>query len=568
MAAVRPLAHDARGVARAMDQQTQPLILALDCGTTSVRAIVFAGDEVLASAQREFTQFFPAPGLVEHDAEEIWTALLACMKDAVANAELRAQDVSAIGITNQRETIVVWDRATGRPIHRAIVWQDRRTAPVMDALRAAGHEERVREATGLTLDPYFSASKLAWILDAVDGARARAERGELAAGTIDSWVLWNLTKGRTHATDASNASRTMLARIGGPNGAAWDDALCELFHVPRAVLPEIVDSAGELGVVDASILDASILDASGLDASILEASNRAAAIPVTGIAGDQQSALFGQGAHAMGDAKCTFGTGCFLLANAGETKPAPPKGLLATVAWRIAGRTMYAVEGSVFVGGSAVQWLRDGLQFFERAVEVNALAASVSDSGGVVVVPAFAGLGAPHWDASARGAILGLTRGATRAHIARATLEGVAHEVVDLIDAIRAGGVELHALRVDGGAAASDFLMQSCADFSQLAMERPKTLETTALGAARLARVGFARVGLARVGLAQVGLAETTLAPVPAQRQKGDILSAVSTIPGGLDRRFEPVLGAAELARARARWNRAVDTVRFFGSPA
>ena len=406
----------------------------------------------------------------------------------------------------------------------------------------------MREATGLTLDPYFSASKLAWILDAVDGARARAERGELAAGTIDSWVLWNLTKGHTHATDASNASRTMLARIGGPNGAAWDDALCALFHVPRAVLPEIVDSAGELGVVDASILDASILDA-----SILEASNRATAIPVTGIAGDQQSALFGQGAHAMGDAKCTFGTGCFLLANAGETKPAPPKGLLATVAWRIAGRTMYAVEGSVFVGGSAVQWLRDGLQFFERAVEVNALAASVSDSGGVVVVPAFAGLGAPHWDASARGAILGLTRGATRAHIARATLEGVAHEVVDLIDAIRAGGVELHALRVDGGAAASDFLMQSCADFSQLAMERPKTLETTALGAARLARVG---------------LAQTALAHAPTPGQRGEKLSAVSTIPGGLDRRFEPVLGAAELARARARWNRSVDTVRFFGSPA
>ena len=551
-----------------MDQRAQPLILALDCGTTSVRAIVFAGDEVLASAQREFTQFFPAPGLVEHDAEEIWAALLACMKDAVHSARVGlhvgahvgshvgshvgAPAIAAIGITNQRETIVVWDRATGQPIHRAIVWQDRRTAPVMDALRAAGHEELVREATGLTLDPYFSASKLAWILDAVDGARARAERGELAAGTIDSWVLWNLTKGRTHATDASNASRTMLARIGGPNGAAWDDALCELFHVPRAVLPEIVDSAGNLGVVDASILGASTLDASTLDAF-----NRAASIPVTGIAGDQQSALFGQGAHAMGDAKCTFGTGCFLLANAGETKPTPPKGLLATVAWRIAGQTMYAVEGSVFVGGSAVQWLRDGLRFFERAVEVNALAASVADTGGVVVVPAFAGLGAPHWDASARGAILGLTRGATSAHIARATLEGVAHEVVDLIDAIRAGGVELHALRVDGGAAASDFLMQSCADFSQLAMERPKTLETTALGAARLARVGLAQVGLARMALAH--------APTPGQR--GENLSAVSTIPGGLDRRFEPVLGAAELARARARWNRAVDTVRFFGSP-
>jgi glycerol kinase len=547
-----------------MDQRAQPLILALDCGTTSVRAIVFAGDEVLASAQREFTQFFPAPGLVEHDAEEIWAALFACMKDAVHSARVGAQvgvhvgahvgvpAIAAIGITNQRETIVVWDRATGQPIHRAIVWQDRRTAPVMDALRAAGHEERVREATGLTLDPYFSASKLAWILDAVDGARARAERGELAAGTIDSWVLWNLTKGRTHATDASNASRTMLARIGGPNGAAWDDALCELFHVPRAVLPEIVDSAGELGVVDASILGASTHDASTLDTS-----NRAAAIPVTGIAGDQQSALFGQGAHAMGDAKCTFGTGCFLLANAGETKPTPPKGLLATVAWRIAGQTMYAVEGSVFVGGSAVQWLRDGLRFFERAVEVNALAASVADTGGVVVVPAFAGLGAPHWDASARGAILGLTRGATRAHIARATLEGVAHEVVDLIDAIRAGGVELHALRVDGGAAASDFLMQSCADFSQLAMERPKTLETTALGAARLAQVG----------LVLAGRAQASRAGASEQRESGENLSAVNTIPGGLDRRFEPVLGAAELARARARWNRAVDTVRFFGSP-
>jgi glycerol kinase len=548
VAQIELLAHDVRGVSRVMDQRAQPLILALDCGTTSVRAIVFAGDEVLASAQREFTQFFPAPGLVEHDAEEIWAALLACMKEAVHSARVGlhvgahvgshvgshvgAPAIAAIGITNQRETIVVWDRTTGQPIHRAIVWQDRRTSPVMDALRAAGHEERVREATGLTLDPYFSASKLAWILDAVDGARARAERGELAAGTIDSWVLWNLTKGRTHATDASNASRTMLARIGGPNGAAWDDALCELFHVPRAVLPEIVDSAGNLGVVDASLLTASI--------------------PVTGIAGDQQSALFGQGAHAMGDAKCTFGTGCFLLANAGETKPTPPKGLLATVAWRIAGRTMYAVEGSVFVGGSAVQWLRDGLRFFERAVEVNALAASVADTGGVVVVPAFAGLGAPHWDASARGAILGLTRGATSAHIARATLEGVAHEVVDLIDAIRAGGVELHALRVDGGAAASDFLMQSCADFSQLAMERPKTLETTALGAARLARVG---------------LAQTALAHAPTPGQRGENLSAVSTIPGGLDRRFEPVLGAAELARARARWNRAVDTVRSFGSP-
>lgn len=503
-------------------------ILALDCGTTSVRAIIFDGDRARASAQREFAQHFPAPGLVEHDADEIWTALFACMKDAVERAGLRAQDVAAIGITNQRETIVVWDRATGRPIHRAIVWQDRRTAPVLEALRAAGHEDAVRAATGLTLDPYFSASKLAWILDHVEGARARAERGELAAGTIDAWVLWNLTNGAVHATDASNASRTMLARIGGPNGAAWDDALCELLRVPRAVLPQIVDSAGALGVADASHLGA--------------------AIPVTGIAGDQQAALFGQGAVAAGDAKCTFGTGCFLLANAGSARPDAPKGLLATVAWRIGGVTTYAVEGGVFVGGSAVQWLRDGLGLFARAPEVNALAAGVSDSAGVVVVPAFAGLGAPRWDPAARGAILGLTRGSTRAHVARATLEGVAHEVVDLVEAVRAGGIEVRALRVDGGAAASDLLMQSCADFADMPVERPATLETTALGAARLARLGLGH---------EIGRDGT-----------GSPASAMSALPGGLDRRFEPTLDAAARERIRARWARAVDTVCFFGSPA
>ncbi|MFM7259253.1 MAG: FGGY family carbohydrate kinase, partial [bacterium] len=350
MASALPLAHDARGAFRTMQSQAESIILALDCGTTSVRAIVFEGDRARSSAQREFTQHFPAPGLVEHEADEIWTALSACMKDAIASAGLCAQDVAAIGITNQRETIVVWDRATGRPIHRAIVWQDRRTAPALEALRAAGHEQAVRTATGLTLDPYFSASKLAWILDHVDGARTRAERGELAAGTIDAWVLWNLTKGAVHATDASNASRTMLARIEGAEGAAWDDALCALFRVPRAVLPAIVDSAGSLGVADAKHLGA--------------------AIPVTGIAGDQQAALFGQGAVAEGDAKCTFGTGCFLLANAGRARPDAPKGLLATVAWRIDGVTTYAVEGGVFVGGSAVQWLRDGLRLFERAPEV------------------------------------------------------------------------------------------------------------------------------------------------------------------------------------------------------
>ena len=529
-----------------MSEPTAPRILALDLGTTSVRAIVFSGDAAIASAQREFTQHFPAPGLVEHDAEEIWSALAACMKDAVASARVAPGEIAAIGITNQRETIVVWDRATGRPIHRAIVWQDRRTASTLDGLRAAGHEEFVREATGLTLDPYFSGSKLAWMLDHVDGARARAERGELAAGTIDAWVLWNLTKGAVHATDASNASRTMLARIGGAEGAAWDDALCALLRVPRAVLPRIVDSAGALGVADPSIPFASRVGASRVGASI----------PITGIAGDQQSALFGQGALRAGDAKCTFGTGCFLLANAGATRPTPPKGLLATVAWRIAGSTAYAVEGSVFVGGSAVQWLRDGLGFIERAVDVNALAASVPDTAGVVVVPALAGLGAPHWDASARGAILGLTRGATRAHVARATLEGVAQEVVDLVEAVRAAGIDVHALRVDGGAAASDLLMQSCADLAAIPVERPKTLETTALGAARLARLGLAFAADGGAGESGPGARATH-----AMAEEG-------AIPGGLDRRFEPSLEASDRARRRARWARAVDTVRFFGSPA
>ena len=499
-------------------------ILALDCGTTSVRAIVFAlgadgGARELGAGQREFAQHFPKPGWVEHDADEIWTALVACMKDALAAARVAASDVAAIGITNQRETIVVWDRATGRPIHRAIVWQDRRTASRLVELRAEGHEDAVRAATGLTLDPYFSATKLAWILDAVPGARARAEAGELAAGTIDSWVLWNLTNGRVHATDASNASRTLLARIGGDAGCAWDDALCALFRVPRAVLPEIRDSAGAFGAADVAHLGA--------------------AIPVTGIAGDQQSALFGQSCFAEGDAKCTFGTGCFLLANAGRTPPPAPKGLLVTVAWRIGGRTTYAIEGSVFVGGSAVQWLRDGLGFFQKSPEVNALASSVPDSEGVVVVPAFAGLGAPWWDAEARGAVLGLTRGSTKAHVARATLEGVAHQVADLVEAIEAGGVAVHALRVDGGAAASDLLMQIEADFLGKDVVRPRVLETTALGAARLALLGLAADPAAE------GLKH------PA---------------GEVDRTFAPSIAAAARASVRARWRRAVDTVRAFGT--
>ena len=496
-------------------------VLALDCGTTSVRAIAFdrEGREA-ASARREFAQHFPHPGWVEHDATEIWEATLACAREVVAavrNAHgLGPRCIAAIGITNQRETVVVWERATGRPIHRAIVWQDRRTSARLAELRAEGHEPSVRAATGLTLDPYFSASKLAWILDAVAGARARAERGELAAGTIDSWIAWNLTAGRAHLTDASNASRTLLARIGGPAGAAWDDALCGLFGVPREVLPRIVDSSGIVAATDPAVL--------GFEA------------PIAGIAGDQQAALFGQACHGTGDAKCTFGTGCFLLANAGDAAPAPPEGLLATVAWRIGGRTAYAVEGSVFVGGSAVQWLRDGLRIIAKAPDVNVLAAEVADSGGVVVVPAFAGLGAPWWDADARGAILGLTRGSTRAHVARATLEGVAHQVADLVEAIRAGGTPIAELRVDGGAAASDLLMQVQADLSGIPVGRPKDLETTALGAAELARRA--------------------------------VDGAVASRPPAFERRFEPRLDERTRGDVRMRWRRAVDTVRFFGSHA
>jgi glycerol kinase len=500
-------------------------ILALDCGTTSVRAIVFAVDgsggfAERGSSQREFAQHFPKPGWVEHDADEIWSSLLACMNDALVAAKRAAAAIAAIGITNQRETIVVWDRATGAPIHRAVVWQDRRTASRLAELRAEGHEDAVRGATGLTLDPYFSATKLAWILDAVPGARARADKGELAAGTIDSWVLWKLTNGRTHATDASNASRTLLARIGGAAGCAWDETLCALFRVPRGMLPEIRDSAGAFGTADAALLGA--------------------AVPVTGIAGDQQAALFGQACFATGDAKCTFGTGCFLLANAGAAPPPAPKGLLTTVAWRIGGQTTYAIEGSVFVGGSAIQWLRDGLGFFRKSPEVNALAASVPDSAGVLVVPAFAGLGAPWWDADARGAILGLTRGATKAHVARATLEGIAHQVADLVEAIEAGGVSIHALRVDGGAAASDLLMQFQADFLEKAVVRPRILETTVLGAARLALAGLG------------GKSE-------AEALKRDA--------GEVDRTFAPS-SSADRAAARRRWRRAVDTVRAFGDQA
>ena len=502
---------------------TDKTILTFDCGTTSSRVILYSprDDGTLvarASSQREFAQHFPQPGWVEHDADEIWQTSLGCAKAAMEAAHLSSTDISAIAITNQRETVVVWDRATGRPIHRAIVWQDRRTEPLMRQLRDAGHEAQVRAATGLTLDPYFSASKIAWILDACEGARDRAERGELACGTIDSWMLWNLTRGAVHATDASNASRTMLARIGGTNGAQWDDALCELMRVPRAMLPQIVDSSGAIATSDASVLGA--------------------AIAITGIAGDQQAALYGQQCHTLGQAKCTFGTGCFLLANAGTESPAAPEGLLMTVAWRMNDVTTYAIEGGVFIGGSAVQWLRDGLKFFEHASDVNQLAASVPDSGGVVVVPGFAGLGAPWWDANARGAVLGLTRGSTKAHLSRATLEGVAHQVVDLVEAIERAGITIVMLRVDGGAAASDLLMQIEADLLGKTVERPRNLETTALGAAMLAQRGLAMNVSARDHAAS---------------------------DDSIERRFDPTIDQHARDAARTRWRNAIAAIRAFG---
>ena len=447
-----------------------PLVLALDQGTTSSRAILF--DETgaaVASAQREFAQHFPRPGWVEHDPAEIWGSQLATAREALAEAGATAADVAALGITNQRETTLVWDRQTGEPLYNAIVWQDRRTADVCDRLRAEGHADAVRQRTGLVLDPYFSGTKVAWILDHVDGARARAEAGELAFGTVDAWLLWKLTNGRLHATDVTNAGRTLLFDIGALD---WSDDQLALLDVPRALLPEVRPSSGRFGETDPDVLGA--------------------AIPITGVAGDQHAALFGQRCTRPGMAKNTYGTGCFLLTHTGTEPVASEHGLLTTLAWQVEGRPAeYALEGSVFVAGAAVQWLRDELQIIDSAPEVEALAASVDDSGGVVVVPAFAGLGAPHWDPYARGTVLGLTRGTGRAHLARATLDGVAHQSADLLEAMAAdAGAPLAELRVDGGMTQNDLLMQTQADLVGVPVVRPAVPETTALGAAFLAGLG------------------------------------------------------------------------------
>jgi glycerol kinase len=406
---------------------------------------------------------------VEHDPEDLWRTTAEAAAAALGRAGIAGREVAAVGITNQRETTLVWDRATGVPIHRAIVWQCRRTAPACDRLRADGLEPTVRERTGLVLDAYFSGTKIAWLLDHVPGARARAARGQLAFGTVDSWLLWKLTGGRRHATDASNASRTLCLNL---TTVAWDERMCAMLDVPPEVLPAIVDSSGPCGET---------ADLGWLPAGV----------PIAGIAGDQQAALFGQTCFAPGDAKNTYGTGCFALLNTGERPVTSSHGLLTTVAWRIGGRTVYALEGAVFVAGAAVQWLRDGLGIIRTAPETDALARSVADSGGVYFVPAFVGLGAPYWDQHARGTIVGLTRGSTRAHLARAALEAIAYQSRDVLDAMAADAkAALSELKVDGGAVANDFLCQFQADVLDAAVRRPAVIETTALGAAYLAGVG------------------------------------------------------------------------------
>jgi glycerol kinase len=494
-------------------------ILALDQGTTSSRAILFdhAG-RPRASAQRAFPQQFPSPGHVTHDPEAIWSSQLDVAREAIATAGITADEIVAIGVTNQRETTVVWDRATGHPVADAIVWQSRITAPFCDDLRAAGHERAIRERTGLPLDAYFCGPKLRHILRGGDGLLDRAARGELAFGTVDTFLVWRLTGGRVHATDVSNASRTLLFDI---HRLGWDDELLGLMEVPRAVLPDVVPSSGVLGESEPSIFGR--------------------AIPIAGIAGDQQAATFGQACFHPGQAKTTYGTGAFLLQNIGGRPVASANGLLTTVLWQLGDAPPdYALEGSVFVAGAAVQWLRDGLHAFADSAEVEALAASVEDSGGVYVVPAFVGLGAPYWDPWARGAILGLTRGSGLPEIARATIESIAYQVADVVDAMTTdAGSRIATLRVDGGAAANDALLGFQADILDVPVERPAVTETTALGAAYLAglAVGFWE------GLDEI---EANWA---------------------LDRRFEPSMDATERERMLRGWHRAVERSRGWASP-
>jgi glycerol kinase len=493
-------------------------ILALDQGTTSSRAIVFDRQGSIRSvAQREFRQIFPRPGWVEHDPTEIWETSVGVLGEALAGRKFDASDLAGIGITNQRETTLVWNRETGQPVYNAIVWQDRRTAEHCERLRAAGAEETFRTRTGLILDAYFSGTKIAWILDNVPGAREQAEAGKLAFGTVDSWLAYRLSNRSLHITDVSNACRTLLFNI---HTGTWDDELLDLLGVPRSLLPDVRASSEVYGEVAPSLA--------------------AGGVPLAGIVGDQQAATMGQACLHPGLAKNTYGTGCFLLMNTGQEAKASDNRLLTTVAWKMRGETTYALEGSVFVGGAVVQWLRDGLGIIRTAADVEKLAASVPDSGGVVLVPALTGLGAPHWDPHARGSILGITRGTTAAHIARAALEGIAFSVVDLVRAMEAdAGSPISELRVDGGAAANDLLLQIQADLLQLPVVRPTVLETTALGAAYMA------------GLA-TGFWDST-----------DQIEA----NWNMDRTFEPQCPAAEAEARREPWAEAVRRSARWASP-
>lgn len=488
-------------------------VLALDQGTTSSRAIVFDRQgRPVSVAQKEFTQHFPRPGWVEHDPLEIWSSQLGVAAEALSRAGLHARDVAALGLTNQRETTLLWERATGRPLYRAIVWQDRRTAPLCEQLRADGLEPLFRARTGLVLDAYFAGTKLRWLLDHVPGARARAAAGELCFGTVDTWLVWQLTGGRRHLTDATNASRTLLYNL---HTGTWDDELLAALDVPRAVLPEVVPSSALYDHTAGDLL--------------------ARPLPIAGIAGDQQAALFGQRCTRPGMVKNTYGTGCFLLLHTGTEPVASHNNLVTTVAWQREGETAYALEGSVFVAGAVVQWLRDGLGLIRSAAEVEALAATVPDAGGAYLVPAFTGLGAPHWDPYARGTIVGLTRGTTAAHLARAALDGIALQVVDVVRAMEAdAGRSAAELRADGGAAANNLLLQLQADLLQAPVVRPAVTETTALGAAYLA------------GLAVGYWADDAE------------IDALWTA----ERRFTPALSAEAAAARRAGWQRALDRAR------
>lgn len=489
------------------------VVLAFDQGTTSSRAIVFDhSGSILGVAQKEFKQHYPKPGWVEHDANEIWQTQIDVARQVMTDCNLAATDVAAIGITNQRETAVLWDRTTGEPIHHAIVWQDRRTAPFCDSLIQSGHGELVQQKTGLLIDAYFSGTKIRWMLDHVDGARERAERGELAFGTIDSWLVWKLTGGQVHATDITNASRTMLLDI---HSGSWDDELLGLLGIPRSLLPQVLPSSSNFGETTADLMGGSIR--------------------IGGAAGDQQSALFGQNCTSHGMAKNTYGTGCFMLMNVGDQPLCSKNRLLTTAACSVEDTRKYALEGSVFVAGAAVQWLRDELQIIDSAAEIESLASSVTDSDGVYMVPAFAGLGAPHWDSYARGTIVGLTRGTGRGHIARAALEGIAFQVADVFDAMQQdAGTPVRELRVDGGASANNLLMQFQADIMNVPVVRPKVIETTAMGAAFLA-----------------GLAVNYW----------DDVDSIAKI-WQTDRVFEPAMSDDEAGSRRARWNQALSRAK------